>query len=135
MLEWASNPAFRSKNVRRLRMKALQNKSIAEHVPDGVFHEDFTETKDGTQKLIFSCCSLYEACKELLCNVRFAGSQYIQADVCYDGLGKRKLGALNRGEMYVLPKEGWFTRFPRPCIPRQRLNCFVQENGRTFNHK
>ena len=100
MLEWASNPAFRSKNVRSLKMKTLHTKSIAEHVPDGVFREDFTETKDGAQKLIFSYRSLYEACKELLRNVRFAGSQYIQADVCYDGLGKRKLGALNRGEMY-----------------------------------
>lgn len=44
--------------------------------------------------------SLYETCKELLRNVRFAGSQYEQAEVMYDGLGKRKLGALNRGEMY-----------------------------------
>ena len=99
MLEWAANPAYNPMNVRLLKMKSLQKKVVEEHVPDGVFREELTEKLDG-QTLVFFGRSLYESCKELLRNVRFAGSQYVQADVCYDGLGKRKLGALNRGEMY-----------------------------------
>jgi hypothetical protein len=100
ILEWAGNDAFQASKIRPLKMKSLQRKAVAEQVPDGVFRIDFTEPKDGAQKLIYYGRSLYEVCKELLRSARFAGKQYVQADVVYDGLGKRKLGALNRGEMY-----------------------------------
>jgi hypothetical protein len=102
LLEWASNPVYNPNNFRPFKMNTLQKYAADEHVPDGLLHEDFTDPSglDGAQRLMFYGRSLYETCKELLRNVRFAGSQYEQAEVMYDGLGKRKLGALNRGEMY-----------------------------------
>ena len=79
---------------------ALHKKAVEENVPDGCMREDFTEPLDGAQKMIFYFRSMYEACKELLRNARFAGSQYVEADTSMTPMGKRKLGELNRGTMY-----------------------------------
>ena len=40
MLEWASNPAYRSLNVRRLRMNTFQKMATEEHLPDEVVRQD-----------------------------------------------------------------------------------------------
>ena len=100
MLQWAGHPQYRPQHVRPLTMKALHKKAVDENVPDGCMREDFTEPLDGAQKMIFYFRSMYEACKELLRNARFAGSQYIEADTSMTPMGKRKLGELNRGTMY-----------------------------------
>ena len=100
MLQWASHPKYSPHHVRPLSMKTLHKKAVEENVPDGVMREDFTEPLDGAQTMMFYFRSMYDACKELLRNARFAGSQYIQAEVDTTSLGKRKLGDLNRGTMY-----------------------------------
>ena len=102
LLEWATNPQFRSYRIRERNMKTLQKKVLDEILPDGILREDFTDPSglDGAQKMVFYFRSPYEAIKQLLRNARFAGSQYTQADVLYNRNGTRKLGHLNRSGMY-----------------------------------
>jgi len=102
MLEWASNPKFRSKNVRYGSIHTLAEHAIEEHIPDGVMKADFTEELDGSQRLIFFWRSLYDAIKELLRSCRFAGKQYTHAEIKYNRTGARAYSAFNTGEVYEL---------------------------------
>jgi hypothetical protein len=100
MLEWASNPKYRSKNLRYGSIHTLAEHAIDEFIPDGVMKEDFTEALDGSQRLIFFWRCLYDAIKELLRNARFAGKQYTHAEIKYDSTGARVYSAFNTGEVY-----------------------------------
>jgi hypothetical protein len=119
ILEWAGNlnDAFQSRKILPLKMKSLQSKAVAEQVPVCVFCIDFTEPKDGAQKLIYDGRSLYEACKELLRNARFVGIQYVLADVVYDGLGRRNLAHSIRDRCKRGAKDCRATSFASPDIP------------------
>jgi len=100
MLEWASNPKYRSKNLRYGSIHTLAEHAIDEFIPDGVMKEDFTEALDGSQRLIFFWRCLYDAIKELLRNARFAGKQYTHAEIKYNSTGARAYSAFNTGEVY-----------------------------------
>ena len=102
MLEWCSSPEFRSRNVRVKRTRTLSKRAIGEHIPEGVKNANFTETLDGSQRLIFYFRCLYDAIKELLRNASFAGRQYTHAKIKYNSTGGRAYNAFNTGLVYEL---------------------------------
>ena len=102
MLEWASNPKYRSRSLRYGSMHTLAEHAIHEFVPDGVMQADFTEALDGSQRLLFFWRCLYDAIKELLRNARFAGKQYTHAEFKYNSTGAHAFSAFNTGEVYEL---------------------------------
>ena len=53
MLEWCSSPEYRSRNVSMKRTRTLSKRAVSEHIPEGVKSANFTETLDGSQRLIF----------------------------------------------------------------------------------
>ena len=102
MLEWCSSPEYRSRNVSMKRTRTLSKRAVSEHIPEGVKSANFTETLDGSQRLIFYYRCLYDAIKELLRNARFAGRQYTHAEIKYNSTGGRAYSAFNTGEVYEL---------------------------------
>ena len=105
LLEWATNPKFKAKRVRFLKMKTMGKKAIDLNIPGGVMSRDFTEVTDGSQRLIFFFRSMYDAVKQLASNTRFVGKQYTQFEMAYTVGNKRKYGAINRGTMYENAQE------------------------------
>ncbi len=70
LLEWATNPKFKAKRVRYMKMKTMGNKAIDLNIPGGVMSRDFTEKADGSQRLIFFFRSIYDAIKQLASNTQ-----------------------------------------------------------------
>ena len=100
LLEWASNPKFRSDRIRYVKMKTMGKKAVKLNIPAGVKQKDFSEPADGAQRMVFFYRSLYDAIKQLLRNARFKGKQYTEFEKVYSVGHKRQYGAINRGEMY-----------------------------------
>ena len=81
-------------------MRSMGKQAIDLNIPGGVISKDFSEKLDGSQRMSFFCRSLHDACKQLANTSRFAGKQYTQFELVHTEDGKRKYGAINRGEMY-----------------------------------
>lgn len=102
LLEWATNPKFKAERVRYVRMRTMGRKAVKLNIPGGVLQKDFSEPADGAQRMVFFYRSLYDAVKQLLRSARLAGRQYTGFEKVYSAGQKRKLGAINRGEMYEI---------------------------------
>lgn len=102
MLEWCSSPQFRSQQIRYRSTRTLSNHALREYIPEGIQRADFTETLDGSQRLLFFFRCLYDAIKELLRNARFNGLQYSHAEIKRSSSGGRMYGAFNTGKVYEI---------------------------------
>ena len=60
MLEWASNPKFRSDRIRFVKMKTMGKKAVKLNIPAGVMQKDFSEPADGAQRMVFFYRSCYD---------------------------------------------------------------------------
>jgi hypothetical protein len=80
----------------------MGKQAVKLNIPGGVLQKDFSEPADGAQRMIFFYRSLYDAVKQLLRSARLAGRQYTGFERVYSVGQKRKLGAINRGEMYEI---------------------------------
>jgi hypothetical protein len=80
----------------------MGKQAVKLNMPGGVLQKDFSEPADGAQRMIFFYRSLYDAVKQLLRSARLAGRQYTGFERVYSVGQKRKLGAINRGEMYEI---------------------------------
>ena len=100
LLEWCTSPEYRAEQVRYSKIRTLSKKAVNHYVPDGIQREDFTQTLDGSQRLVFYFRCLYDAIKELLRNVRFNGRQYTQADVKFNPIGRRTYTNISTGKVF-----------------------------------
>jgi hypothetical protein len=105
LLLWATNPKFKGGRIRFMEMKTMRKKAVKLNIPDGVRERDFSEPADGCQRMVFFYRSLYDAVKQLLRSSRFAGKQHTEFERVYTPGQKRKLGAINRGEMYKISQK------------------------------
>ena len=99
------NPKYKGDRIRFMKMRTMRKKAVKLNIPDGVQERDFSEPADGCQRMVFFFRSLYDAVKQLLRSSRFAGKQYTEFERVYTPGQKRKLGAINRGEMYEISQE------------------------------